>query len=73
MRSPDKFGLPMCWFPNGNDCHGQIERIGSRKELAWFKQRGIDAIDLAGALWSNRHSLEVMQRVLEAHLYTIKG
>jgi hypothetical protein len=57
----------MCWFPNGKNCHGEIERLGSRKELAWFKQRGIDAIDLAGGLWSNRHSLEAMQRVLAAH------
>lgn len=66
MRSPDKFGVPMC-FLQGENCHEQIERVGSKNELAWFKRRGIDAIDLAGALWANRDSLERMRAVLEAH------
>jgi hypothetical protein len=67
MRSPDRFGLPMCWFPSGDDCHGQIERIGSRNELKWLRERGVDGIELADALWNNRHSLEAMSRIIAAH------
>ncbi len=70
MRSTDRFGLPMCKFgfsSGGQDCHSQVERIGSRKEQAWFRERGIDCLDLAGALWSNKHSLEAMMSVLQAH------
>jgi hypothetical protein len=51
----------------GEDCHTQIERAGSKNELKWFADRGIQALDLAGALWSNKHSLEAMMSVLQAH------
>lgn len=72
LRSPDKFGLPMCMtgFAGTNDCHGQVERIGSRNELAWFRARGIDAIDLCYALWSSKHSVSAMKKVLLAHKET---
>ena len=69
MRSPDKFGLPLCMagFTHGDDCHGQVERIGSRRELRWFADHGIDAIELCYALWGVKHSYDAMLRVLMAH------
>ncbi len=70
MRSPDKFGLPLCmvgFTVGGHDCHGQVERAGSKNELKWFQKRGIDAVELCYALWGVKHSVEAMERVLLAH------
>ena len=70
MRSPDKFGLPLCMFGfsnGGEDCHGQVERVGSKNELRWFERRGIDAIELCYALWGVKHSVEAMLAVFWAH------
>lgn len=67
QKAEDRWGIPLCLFPHGDDCHGQIERIGSKKELAWLLQRGVDGLALAAALWSNKHSLEAMRRVAAAH------
>lgn len=48
MRSSDKWGVPLAIEP-----HMELERLGSRNETAWFKDRGIDApLDLAAALWA---------------------
>lgn len=66
MRSPDRFGVPMC-FMAGQNCHEQIERIGSKYELEWFRKRGIEALDLAGSLWANKHSLDAMRAILRAY------
>ena len=71
MRSTDRYGLPMCmagFSSGGQNCHGEIEAAGSKNEAAWFAERGIDALDLAAALWSNKHSLDAMWGVLMAHL-----
>ena len=63
MRSPDKFGIPMC-----HDCHIHgVERVGSKREVAWFKERGIEPLSLAANLFANRHSLEAMLGVLWAN------
>lgn len=62
LRSTDKWGLPM-----SHEAHMEVERVGSKNELAWFKERGIDAIDLATALWNVSGDLPKMTRVVIAH------
>lgn len=51
LRSTDQWSLPVCSFATGGGCHDDIERLGSKNELAWFEARGIDARELARALW----------------------
>lgn len=63
MKSPDRYGVPMC-----HDCHiNGVERIGSKNELAWFSKRGIEALDLANALWQATGDLPKMTRIVIAH------
>lgn len=62
MRSPDKFAVPLC-----RSHHDEIERIGSRKEPSWFAKFGIDAIQLAGDLYSVTPRSDQMMRVVLAH------
>lgn len=62
LKATDKWTVPLTW-----EEHQEIHRFGSRKEEAWFAERGIDCFELAAALWSNRHSIEAMERVIEAH------
>lgn len=62
-RSPDRYGVPMC-----HDCHiNGVERTGSRNELAWFSKRGIEALELANALWQATGDLPKMTRIVIAH------
>lgn len=62
MRSPDKEAVPMC-----NDCHiNGVERAGSKNELAWFEKRGIQALDLAKALWDSTGDVPKMVRIVLA-------
>ena len=54
---------PICY-----ECHiNGVERIGSRQEAAWFRERGILSLDLAAALYANSHSLNAMLNVLKTH------
>ncbi len=63
MRSTDKWGVPLC-----HECHiNGVEKTGSRNEINWFKDRGIYCLDLASALWQNRHDLELMKNVWQTH------
>jgi hypothetical protein len=49
--------------------HDELERIASRYEEAWFKERGVDdVVELANALWVNTGDLERMLRVMQAHV-----
>lgn len=63
MKSPDKFGLPMCVE---HHLHG-VERAGSKNELSWFEKHGIEALELAAALWAVSPDKGAMCRVLLAH------
>ena len=55
--------IPLCY-----ECHiNGVERIGSRQEAAWFRERGILCLDLAAALHANSHSVEAKMKVLQAH------
>lgn len=63
MRSPDKFAIPLC-----HECHIHgVERVGSKNELNYFSKRGIEALDLAAALWSARGDLPKMMRIVIEH------
>ena len=63
MKAADKWTVPMC-----HDHHiNGVERVGSKREAHWFKIRGIDCLTLAAGLYANRHSVEAMLKVLEAH------
>lgn len=63
MKSPDKCGVPMC-----HECHLQgVERVGSRNELAWFSKRGIEALELAAALWKSTGDLPRMVKIVIEH------
>jgi hypothetical protein len=47
----------------------KAERISSRLEEAWFRERGVDdVVELANALWVNTGDLERMLRVMQAHV-----
>jgi hypothetical protein len=62
-KSSNKWAVPLCY-----ECHiNGVERIGSRQEAAWFRERGILCLDLAAAIYANSHSLEAMLNVLRTH------
>ena len=50
-----------------HDPHMEVERAGTRNELAWFEQRGIDAHVLAQDLWAARGDLAKMTKIVIAH------
>jgi len=62
LRSTDRWALPIA-----HDFHMEVERAGSRNELSWFRARGIDAIDLATALWLASGDLSKMTKIVIAH------
>lgn len=63
MRSPDKCAVPMC-----HQCHVEgVERAGSKNELAWFEKRGIEALELAAALWGATGDLPRMTKIVIEH------
>lgn len=62
LRSTDKWAVPMA-----HDPHMEVERAGTRNELAWFEQRGIDAHVLAQDLWAARGDLAKMTKIVIAH------
>lgn len=63
VKSTDKWAVPLCKWQH----HADVERLGSRREVEWFDQYGIDPHDLANALWKSTGSLERMLKVLVAH------
>jgi hypothetical protein len=63
-RATDRWAVPL----KRNE-HDEIERISSRLEEAWFRERGVDdVVELANALWVNTGDLERMLKVLQAHM-----
>ena len=63
MKVPDKTTVPLCHEHHING----VERVGSRLEAAWFRERGIMCIDLAAALYANSHNEAAMLNVLMTH------
>lgn len=62
LKSPDRFAIPLC-----RSCHEDVERIGSKNELAFFEKRGLEALALADALWMVSPDKAAMCRVVLAH------
>ncbi len=46
LRSTDRWAVPLC-----NADHFLIETAGSKNEVAWFHERGVDVLALANGLW----------------------
>jgi len=64
LKATDRWTVPL-----KRDEHDELERISSRREEAWFRERGIaDVSELANALWINTGDLERMRRVMQAHM-----
>jgi hypothetical protein len=63
MRSTDRWAIPL-----RHDPHMELERQGSRNEVAWLQARGIaDPLALAEALWAASGDLERMTKIVSAH------
>ncbi|MEQ1694420.1 MAG: hypothetical protein ABL901_01135 [Hyphomicrobiaceae bacterium] len=63
MRASDKWGVPLC-APE----HEDLERQGSRNEMAWFAARGIaSTLDLAVALWTASPDTARMTKIVIQH------
>lgn len=62
IKSTDRWAIPLC-----QDCHHEIESIGSGRELQWLDGHGINGLELAKELWSARASLEAMELALKRH------
>ena len=63
QRATDRWTVPRCRLH-----HDELERLGSRHELGWFRDFGVDPHDLAIGLWNVSGDLDRMQRVLQAHV-----
>ena len=62
LKCTDRHSVPMC-IPH----HAEVERVGSRNEIAYFAGYGIDCHALAEGLWNRRGDPDSMLRVLRAH------
>lgn len=63
VRSTDKWGVPMCMHH-----HDEIERAGTRNEVAKFQSWGIDDVhELAVSLWQATGNLAQMTKIVIAH------
>lgn len=63
LRSTDRWAVPL-----SHEKHMELERVGSRNEVKWFHDHGIDDPHaLAAALWSATGDLPRMVRILMAH------
>ena len=63
QKATDRWTVPLTRIE-----HDALERIGSRHEHAWFRERGIaDPYELANALWHATGDLSRMIAILMAH------
>lgn len=62
LRSTDKWGVPLCMMH-----HEEVERAGTKQEVATFSQWSIDPHQLAQGLWAAKGDLKRMMRVVLAH------
>lgn len=63
VKATDRHAIPLCGWVH----HPEVERIGSRNEIAYFERSGIDPHELANALWKATGDLARMGAVLVAH------
>lgn len=63
LKAPDRFSVSLCWLH-----HSEVHSIGSRKERDWLiEHSGIDAYNLADALWAASPDEHKMYRIVLAH------
>ena len=63
LRSTDKWTVPMC---EQHHIYG-VELAGTRNELKWFSDRGVQALSLAKALWGATGDVPKMIKIVLAH------
>lgn len=61
-RASDRWCVSLC-----RRHHDEVEAVGSRREAAWFLERGIEVIELAAALWAVSPDKGAMVRIVLAH------
>ena len=62
-KGPNRSSLPLCW----EDHRGPqgVEQAGSRNEVKWFQDHGIDdPFELSEALFMNNHDIVLMHKIL---------
>lgn len=62
LTTTDRWGIPMCWRH-----HDEVERAGSDNEIAWFEERGVDALALANGLWDGTLDMSLMEDAFSEH------
>lgn len=65
LRATDRWAVPLCTEHHTGSAG--VHRVGSRRETAWFQERGIDAVWLASALWKARGDLAAMTKIVLTH------
>lgn len=65
LRSTDKWTVPLCTEHHTGS--SGVHRVGSRREIAWFQERGIDSVWLASSLWKARGDQAAMTKIVLTH------
>ena len=63
VKSTDRWTVSLC---NEHHIHG-VERVGAKKELQWFFERGVDALALAHSLAGAAGDVPKMIRIVLAN------
>ena len=66
MRASDRWAVPLTRREH-SDCH----LVGSKKELDWFAERGLDITALATELWNATGDLKQMIEIVRKHYENI--
>ena len=62
LKATDRHAISLCVAH-----HTELHRLGSRREIEFFAERGVDCHALASGLWNRRGDSDAMARVLLAH------
>lgn len=63
-RATDRWAVPV-----SRSIHDQVQPLGARGEVKFFKERGIENIyELAYALWNAPRDLEIMANIVRTHM-----
>ena len=52
LKSPDKYTIPLCSLTHHIDQTTGVHSVGTKRELKWLADHGIDGLGLAAALWN---------------------
>lgn len=64
LKATDQWALPLT-----RSEHCDVEKLGSRRELEWFRKMGMEnPYAAAKALWNARGDLDAMHRIIGAHI-----